>query len=72
MKSLPALVKQDFGLELGGRLKRDFIEISRNNYIEVNIFGEGRKNGKEYVIVGKTKSQLKKKTLMNFLKSWKY
>jgi hypothetical protein len=57
---------------LGGRLKRDFIEISRNNYIEVNIFGEGRKNGKEYVIVGKTKSQLKKKTLMNFLKSWKY
>jgi len=68
MKSLPKLLKQDFGVEVVGRLKRDFIEISKNNYIEVNIFGEGRKNGKEYVIVGEAKSQLKKRGLDDFLK----
>ncbi len=68
MKALPQLLKQDFGVEVVGRLKRDFIEISKNNYIEVNIFGEGRKNGNEYAIVGEAKSQLKKKDIDNFLK----
>ena len=68
MKALPKLLKQDFGVEVVGRLKRDFIEISKNNYIEVNIFGEGRKNGKEYIIVGEAKSQLKKRNIDDFLK----
>ena len=68
MKAIPKLLKQDFGVEVVGRLKRDFIEISKNNYIEVNIFGEGRKNGKEYVILGEAKSQLKKRNIDDFLK----
>jgi chromosome segregation ATPase len=68
MKAIPKLLKQDFGVEVVGRLKRDLIEISKNNYIEVNIFGEGRKNGKEYMIVGEAKSQLKKRNIDDFLK----
>jgi len=42
MKSLPELLKQDFEVEVVGSLKRDYIEIGRNKYIEVNIFGNGR------------------------------
>ena len=67
-KALPALLKQDFGITIKGRLKRDFIEIGPEKYIEVNIWGEGKKNGKEYTIIGEAKSQLKKKDIDEFLK----
>ncbi len=36
-KVLPGLLKRDIGIEKEGRLKRDFIEIGKNRYIEVNI-----------------------------------
>lgn len=39
--ALPALLKRDFGIEVIGQLKRDFIEISSSKYVEVNIWGEG-------------------------------
>ncbi|MEO0271944.1 MAG: hypothetical protein ABIM30_02500 [candidate division WOR-3 bacterium] len=67
-KVLPSLLKRDLGIEIKGRLKRDFIEISPNKYMEVNIFGYGTSNGKEYVIIGEAKSQLKKGDVDSFLK----
>ncbi len=67
-KALPELLKRDFNIEVIGRLKREFIEIGKNRYIEVNIWGKGKKNGKEYVIIGEGKSQLKKKDIDLFLK----
>lgn len=67
-KALPALLKKDLGIEVKGRLKRDFIEIGRDRYIEVNIWGEARYNGKECVIVGEARSQLKKKDIDGFIK----
>jgi len=67
-KALPGLLKKDFGIEITGRLRRDFIEIGKGRYIEVNIWGEGRKNGKEYVIIGDAKSQLKKRDIDEFIK----
>lgn len=67
-KALPSLLKQDFGVEIKGRLKRDYIEIGKDNYIEVNIWGKAGSNGKEYVVVGEAKSQLKKKDIDDFIK----
>ncbi|HAW50354.1 TPA: chordopoxvirus fusion protein [bacterium] len=67
-KALPHLLKRDMGIEIVGRLKRDYIEIRKNQYIEVNIFGKGRLDGKEYLIVGEAKSQLKRGDVDNFVK----
>ncbi len=71
-KALPRLIKEDFDVEIVGRLKRDFIEIGKDRYIEVNIWGEGRKNSKEYVIIGDAKSQLKKRDIDEFIKRINY
>jgi len=66
-KALPALLKQDVGVEVQGRLKRDFLEIGPDRYLEVNIWGTGLHNGKQYVIIGEAKTQLKKKDVDDFL-----
>ncbi|BCB96348.1 hypothetical protein JZK55_12700 [Dissulfurispira thermophila] len=66
-KALPSLLRQDFGVEIKGRLKRDYIDIGRDRYIEVNIWGKAGQNGKEYVVVGEAKSQLKKKDIDEFI-----
>ncbi|MEW5766398.1 MAG: hypothetical protein AB1797_02055 [bacterium] len=67
-KALPGLLKRDMGLEIIGRLKRDYIEIKKGRYIEVNIFGKGKLNGKEYIIIGEAKSQLKRRDVDDFIK----
>jgi len=66
-KALPVLLKQDVGVEVQGRLKRDFLEIGPDRYLEVNIWGTGLHNGKQYVIIGEAKTQLKKKDVDDFL-----
>jgi hypothetical protein len=68
IKALPELLKRDAGVEVVGRLKRDYIEIALGKYIEVNIWGTGRINGEEYVIVGEARSQLKKGDVDEFIK----
>ena len=68
MKSLPALLKRDMEIEVIGRLRRDFLEVAPHKYIELNIWGEGEKNGKRYVIIGEAKSQLKKRDVDDFIK----
>jgi len=67
-KALPALLKHDFGVDIKGRLKRDYIDIGDERYIEVNILGRAGYNGKEYIVVGEAKSQLKKKDIDEFIK----
>lgn len=67
-KALPGLLKKDMGIAIIGRLKRDFIEIGKERYIEVNIWGRARSNGKRYVVIGEAKSQLKKKDIDEFIK----
>ncbi len=68
MKALPELLKRDVGVEVIGRLKRDYIEVSPGKYIEVNIWGTGRMDGEEYLIVGEARSQLKKGDVDEFIK----
>jgi len=70
-RGLPELLKRDFGIELIEPLRRDYIEIGRDQYEEVNIIGKARKDGKEIWIIGGCKSQLKKVDVDEFLKSIK-
>ena len=67
--SLPKLLRKDYNLEVIEPLKRDFIKISSNRYIEVNIIGKGKKENREYIILGECKTQLKKKDVDNFIKT---
>jgi len=67
-KALPDLLKQDFNLVIKGRLNRDFIQDNKGNDIEVNILGRGKQNGKEFLIVGESKSQLSENDINTFLR----
>jgi DNA repair exonuclease SbcCD ATPase subunit len=67
-KALPLLLKKDFGLEVEGRLIRKFIEYPDGGRDEVNIYGKGRQDGKEFYIIGEAKAQLSKKSIDNLLK----
>ena len=67
-RSLPSLLMRDFNVELIEPLKRDYIEIYPGKYQEVNIIGRARRNGREVMIIGDSKSQIKKKDIDNFLK----
>lgn len=68
---LPEILKKDYRIEIVESLKRDYIELSPRNFVEVNIIGKGKKNGKEVWIIGECKSQLKKKDVDEFLKKLK-
>ncbi len=66
--ALPDLLKKDFGIEVVGRLSRGFIETAPGRYMEVNIWGEARKDGRNLVIFGEARSQLKKRDVTDFHK----
>jgi type I site-specific restriction endonuclease len=65
---LPPLLKEDFGIEIVEALRRDYIEVYPGKYIEVNIIGKGKRDGRDVWIVGDCKTQLKKRDVDEFLK----
>lgn len=67
-KNLPTLLKGEFGIEVEGRLKREFLKDIKGREIEVNILGKARKDGQELVIIGESKSQLSRKDVDSFLR----
>jgi len=67
-KALPKLLKRDYGLDVKGRLRRQFVKDNQGQYIEVNIVGEAAQNGKTVMIVGESKSQLSKRGVDEFLR----
>jgi DNA repair ATPase RecN len=67
-KSLPALLKQEFGLEVQGKLERKYVKDKRGEDIEVNIIGEATRDGERFVIVGECKSQLSRNKIEAFLR----
>jgi len=67
-KALPGLLKKDFGLLVRGRLLRKYVKDNRGRHVEVNIIGEGEKNGEVYTIVGESKSQLSKGDVDDFIR----
>ena len=68
MKALPEILKKEMNLGIMGRLRRDFIETKRGKFIEVNIWGEGKVDGKDYIIIGEAKTQLKKSDIDSFIR----
>jgi len=68
IKSLPGLLKNDFGIKVKKGLKRTYVKDDEGKMIEVNIIGEGEKNGKKIVIIGESKSQLSKRNVDEFIK----
>jgi hypothetical protein len=65
-KKLPELLKKDFGIQVKQRLKRTYVRDIDGKSMEVNIFGQGEKDGKEITIIGESKAQLSKKKVNNF------
>jgi len=68
-KSLPKLLKKDFDIDIEGKLIRTYLELGKEKFIEVNIFGKGKQKDKHVVIIGEGKSQLKKTDVDKFLKT---
>lgn len=67
-KALPALLKEEFGLEIKGRPLRKFVRDNHGQQIEVNIVGEASKDGERFIIIGESKSQLSKNKILEFLR----
>jgi len=68
MKALPEILKKEMNLGIMGRLRRDFIETKKGKFVEVNIWGEGKVDGKDYIIIGEAKTQLKKSDIDSFIR----
>jgi len=68
IKNLPGLLKNDFGISVKEGLKRTYVKDNEGKMIEINIIGEGKKNGKKIVIIGESKSQLSKRNIDEFIK----
>ena len=68
-KSLPELIKRDFGISITEPFKRKFIQLAPKKYLEVNIIGKGKKDNKDFIILGECKTQLKKRDVDKFLKN---
>lgn len=66
-RALPALLKTDHGIEVEDRLIRTYLTTDRGYPVEVNIFGRGRRDGCEVVVIGESKSQLSAKNIDHFI-----
>jgi len=67
MKSLPQLLSERFGITVKGRLVRKYVQYN-GKYNELNIYGEGEKEGEKLTILGEAKSRLSKNNIDNFTK----
>ncbi len=67
IKGLPSILKDRFNITITQPLRRDHIEVGRNKFVEVNLIGKGRSNGKELTILGECKVQLRKRDIDKFL-----
>ena len=67
--TLPPILNRDHSITLKDRLKRGFLETGHNKYIEINIWGQGERDGKTIEVIGEAKTQLKKKDVDKFLQT---
>ena len=66
-KYLPSLLVRDYGISVQGELIRSYIRDNQDKYLEVNILGEGVRNGDRFLIVGESKSQLSVNSIEKFI-----
>ena len=67
-KGLPRLLERDFGIVVTGRLKRQWMRDNTDAEIEVNIVGEGMRDGKKIAIIGECESHLSKNKTDDFIR----
>ncbi len=68
-RALPALLKRDLGVEVEGRLLRRYVPgPDGRRYIQVNIYGWGRKEGEKVLILGEAKTSLSKREVNKFMR----
>jgi hypothetical protein len=67
-RSLPALLKDDFDVTVEGTLSRDYLSDIDGKDMEVNILGDGIREGENRLIVGECKTQLSKNNVDSFLR----
>ena len=66
MKSLPELLRRDYGLEVEGRLVRRYIRYPDGRHDEVNIYGWGEIDGRRILVVGEAKTRPSKREVDRF------
>ena len=64
---LPHLLERDHSIIIQDKLKRGFLEIPKNKFVEINIWGKGTRLGMQVEIIGEAKTQLKKKDVDKLL-----
>ena len=68
-RHLPHLLERDPGINVEGRLLRKYLpSTQKGRYVQVNIYGWGRKNGEKLLILGEAKTSLSKREVNRFLK----
>ncbi|MBW2069335.1 MAG: hypothetical protein JRI31_10770 [Deltaproteobacteria bacterium] len=67
-KALPDLLRRDYGVEIEGRLKRQFVADKKGSKLGVNIFGTSRVKNKVVTIVGESKVHLSKNDVNEFVR----
>ncbi|MEZ4526267.1 MAG: hypothetical protein R2941_10140 [Desulfobacterales bacterium] len=68
-KYLPELLEKDYRIKLKDRLTRKHIKDKKGNDLEINIIGEGVRDGSPIAVVGESKSQLSKNDVDRFVKN---
>ncbi len=64
---LKRILEERFGLKVKRLYRRNLVYAS-GKFDEINIYGEGRRDGKEIVVIGESKSQFGPKDVLRFLK----
>lgn len=67
-KALPELLKRDFGIIVKTKLKRQYINDNKGEFIEINIVGPASRDGQDIMIIGESKSQLSKNKVDEFIR----
>ncbi len=68
-RALPILLKRDLDLQIEDRLLRKFIlGPDGRRYIQINIYGWGKRDGERVLILGEAKTSLSKREVNKFLK----
>ncbi len=68
-KGLPPLLKRGLGIEVEGRLIRRYLPGEKKcQYLQVNIYGWGNKNGQKILILGEVKTSISRQEIDRFQK----
>lgn len=66
-RCLPDLLRRDWQIEVTEPLRRDWLPTAAGKMVEVNIVGQGQREGETLLILGESKLQLSRKYVDAFL-----